>query len=254
MAASTPHGCPVSLSCTPPDISIENGPIPSYVAIVSSGFSCLGSILIVVTFFALKDMRSGAQKIITFLAFADFVSAAGYIVGSSNFLTHFNKTDHKECQVFQDICVTQATFTSWFMLTSFLWTVILAFYFYLIIVYQRVAVAARFMPLYHIVAWGLPAFIVVPLMATSHLGYAPYAASNWCFVKDTGYARSGLKTNPVEIIVILFDGKLWEILTYVIITVLSCLISGHLAKVCIRSSRNAWDWKENHQLFCKIVY
>ena len=207
---STPHGCPMSLSCTPPDVSIENGPIPSYVAIVSSGFSYLGSVLIVVTFFALKNMRSGAQKIITFLSLADFVSAAGYIVGSSNFLTHFNKTDHKECQVFQDICVTQATFTSWFMLTSFLWTVILAFYFYLIIVYQCVAVAARLMPLYHIVAWGLPTFIVVPLVATGHLGHAPYAASNWCFVKDAGnYAAwSGLKTNAVEIIIISFDGKL----------------------------------------------
>ena len=228
---STPHGCPVSLSCTPPDVSIENGPIPSYVAIVSSGFSCLGSILIVVTFFVLKDMRSGAQKIITFLALADFVSAAGYIVGSSNFLIHFNKTDHKECQVFQDICVTQATFTSWSSLVSFLWTAILAFYFYLIMVYRRVQVAARLMPLYHIVAWGLPLFVVVPLAATSHLGYAPYAASNWCFVKDTGYARSGLKTNPVEIIIILFDGKLWEILTYVIVTVLFILISTHVAKV-----------------------
>lgn len=224
--------CPISSnSCEPSYVSVENGPVPSYVAIVSSGFSCLGSILIVVTFFALKDMRSGAQKIITFLALADFVSAAGYIVGSANFLAHFNKTDTKDCQVFQDLCIAQATFTSWSSLVSFLWTAILAFYFYLIIVYRRVQVAARLMPLYHIVAWGAPLFIVIPLVATGHLGYAPYAASNWCFVKDTHYQNRGLKRDTTEIIIILFNGKLWEILTYVIVTVLFILISTHVAKV-----------------------
>ena len=126
----------------------------------------------------------------------------------------------------------QATFTSWSMLASFLWTTILAFYFYLIIVYRRVQVAARLMPLYHIVAWGFPLFIVIPLVATRYLGYAPYAASNWCFVKNTNVSRS-LKNNPAEIIIILFDGKLWEILTYIIVTVLFILISAHVAKVCL---------------------
>lgn len=223
--------CPASsTNCTAGFVSIENGPLPSYVAIVSSGFSCLGSILIVVTFFALKDMRSGAQKIITCLAIADFVSAAGYIVGSANFLTHFNKTDPGECNVFQKLCEAQATFTSWSSLVSFLWTAILAFYFYLIIVYRRVQVAARLMPLYHIIAWGTPLLIVVPLVATHHLGYAPYAASNWCFVKDSKYTHQGL-TSVTEIIIILFNGKLWEILTYIIVTVLFILITAHVAKV-----------------------
>ena len=99
-----PPQCPVVTNCVSgSDVSIENGPIPSYVAIVSSGFSCLGSILIVVTFFALKDMRTGAQIIVTCLALADLISAVGYIVGSANFPTHYNKTGYKECQVFEDI-------------------------------------------------------------------------------------------------------------------------------------------------------
>ena len=234
MATTAPPQCPTTNNnCTGVDtgyVSIENGPIPSYVAIVSSGFSCLGSILIVVTFFALKDMRTGAQKIITFLALADFVSAVGYIVGSVNFVIHYNKTEHKECQVFEDICVAQATLTGWSMLTSFLWTTILAFYFYLIIVYRRVQVAARLMPLYHIVAWGFPLLIIIPVVATSHLGYAPYAASNWYFVKNTNFRR-GLKTNMTEFIVILFEGKLWELLTYMIISVLFILVASHIAKV-----------------------
>ena len=87
------------------------------------------------------------------------------------------------------------------------------------------------MPLYHIVAWGLPLFVVVPLVATGHLGYAPYAASNWCFVKNTDFTH-GLKTDPTEIIIILFNGKLWEVLTYVIISVLFTLVASHIAKVC----------------------
>ena len=174
-----------------------------------------------------------SSKIITFLALADFVSAAGYIIGSVNFLTHYNKIEGKECQVFEDICVAQATFTSWSLLTSFLWTAILAFYLYLIIVYEHVAVAARFMSLYHIIAWGFPLIIVIPPVATGHLGYAPYAASNWCFVKTTDFTH-GLTTNPTEIIIILFNGKLWEMLTYAIISVLFILVASHIAKVCIQ--------------------
>ncbi len=134
--------CPTltSNNCTHPDVSIENSPVSSYVASVSSGFSCLGSILIVVTFYAVKHMRTGTRKIITFLALADFVSAAGYIVGSVNFLMHYNKTESKECQVFEDIiCVAQATITSWSSLVSLLWTAIL---------YNRLLLPHLCLPLY----------------------------------------------------------------------------------------------------------
>ena len=232
--------CPRTFNCgdTSGDgrhlVSFDIGKDPSYIAIASSSLSCLGSILIFVAFLALRDMRTGAQKIITFLALADFISAAGYIVGSSNFIMHFNVKDSHKCKVFGTICEIQASITSWSSLSSFAWTLILAFYFYLVIVFNRRALAVKLMPLFHIIAWILPLAIIVPLAALRKLGYAPYAASNWCFVKNLNY-ESSLENDYRTIVIILMAGKFWEILTYIGVVVVYAHIVARISKVMLYS-------------------
>jgi len=110
------YDCDKSLNTT----SFDIGRAPSYVAIASSGLSCIGSFLVIATFLFLKEMRTGAQKIITLLAIADLISAVGYILGSINFLVHFDETDTQSCNVFDALCRTQASITSWSSLCFFL--------------------------------------------------------------------------------------------------------------------------------------
>lgn len=206
--------------------------IPSYFTIVSCTFSCLGSVLIILTFLVLKDMRTGSQKIVTFLAIADLISAVGYIIGSANYLHHHHQESGDSssggCGSFDQICTGQATVTSYSSLASFLWTVILAFYFFLIIVFKKVKVASRLMILYNAIAWGAPLLIVVPLLACKKLGYAHYAASNWCFVKGTDRR---LNKDWESTLLILVAGKFWEILSYIVVTVLYAVIIGFMSKV-----------------------
>lgn len=210
-------------------VSYDIGTHPSYVAIASSSVSCLGSLLIILVYCLFKDLRSTAQKIITFLAIADLISALGYIAGSINFIVHFNGTEEHECKVFNDLCIAQASVTSWSSLASFSWTLTLAFYFYLVIVYTRRTFASKLMIVYHILAWIIPMFIIIPLAATSKLGYAPYAASNWCFVKSPHTkALQELK----EIGFVLLAGKFWEISTYII----SIYVYIHIVGVLVRVS------------------
>lgn len=223
------NSCPWSFSndtCDHDMTHFDTGIAPSIVSIVSCVFSCLGSFLIVLTFFVLKDMRTGSQKIITLLAIADLISAIGYIVGSTNYLHHRNM--QKNCGNFNSVCVAQATVTSYSSLVSFLLTVILAFYFFLIIVFKRVKVASSLMVFYNIVAWGMPLAIVVPLLALGRLGYSHFAASNWCFVKDTHENKlsSDLETNML----ILVAGKFWEILSYFVVSVLYVVITVYMGK------------------------
>ena len=215
-------------------VSFDIGRVPSYVAIASSTLSCLGSFLIFATFLLLKDMRTDAQKIITFLAIADFITAASYIFGSVNFLVHFDQ-NNQSCDVFQKLCKAQAAILSWSSLCSFCWTLILAFYFYMVIVYNRKALASRLLPLYHIIAWIGPLFVIVPLTGFSELGYAHYAASNWCFVADPNTSNfTSLISNPDTIVFIFVAGKLWEILTYIGVILIYTLIAGHLWKVLMQ--------------------
>lgn len=213
--------------CRDGRVSYDIGTHPSYVAIASSSVSCFGSLLIILIYCLFKDLRSSAQKIITFLAIADLISALGYIAGSINFIVHFNGTDEHECKVFNDLCRVQATVTSWSSLASFSWTLTLAFYFYLVIVYSKHAFASKLMIAYHILAWVIPMFIIIPLAATNILGYAPYAASNWCFVRSSQKGLGELG----EIGFVLLAGKFWEISTYIISIYVYIHIVGMLVRV-----------------------
>lgn len=194
-------------------VSYDIGTGPSYVAITSSAVSCIGSLLIILVYYLFKDLRSSAQKIITFLAVADLISALGYIGGSINFVVHFNDTNQHQCRIFNYLCIAQASLTSWSSLASFSWTLTLAFYFYVVIVYSRQALVSKLMILYHILAWVVPLFIIVPMAATKTLGYAAYAASNWCFVHSS---PTHPLSRPKMVGYVLLAGKFWEILTYII--------------------------------------
>lgn len=206
--------CPHTIdNCSEGRVSYDIGTMPSYVAIVSSTISCFGSLLIILVYCMFKNLRSSAQKIITFLAIADLISAVGYIGGSINFVYNFNVSKPSQCNVFVKLCEVQASITSWSSLASFSWTLTLAFYFYLVMIYTKRPLASRLMPLYHILSWFLPLCIIVPLAGFRKLGYAPYAASNWCFVKHNPKEQFGeLK----EVAYVLLAGKFWEISTYII--------------------------------------
>ena len=226
--------CPHSFECRDGLESFDIGRAPSYVSLVSSSLSCLGSVLIVLTYCLLKDMRSGAQTVITLLAIADFFAAIGYIMGSVNFLVYFRDSSVVDynCPIFTSICEIQSFITTWSTLSSYCWTCILAFYFFLVLVYSNSKLASRLIPLYNIIAWIAPMCIVVPLLVMNKLGYAPYVASNWCYIKDMNYGNS-LPQHIDTIIYILIGGKLWEVMCYVFITVLYIWIKISISKVRI---------------------
>ena len=232
------YSCPEHYNCTDVDgtsdgyVSLDIGVAPSYVALVSSALSCLGSMLIVAAYLALRDMRSGAQKLITMLAMADLLSALGYIMGSVNFLTHSNDVHEHTCKQFQRICEVQAALTSWSSLVSFALTFFLALYFFLSFVCGCQSLASRLMPLYAVVSWVGPLLVVIPLAATKILGYAPYAASNWCFVKADLEIANISSISLDGVVYVLLAGKLWELLTYLSVIILYLLIFCHLCKVC----------------------
>ena len=229
---STAFTCPGKQDCSQFQdlVSFDLGKVPSYLSITSSSLSCLGSALIVFAYFYLKDIRTGAQKVITLLAVADFFTASGYILGSINFLTHFNHTAEGGCSVFRVLCEIQSTITTWSSMCSYCWTCTLAFYFFLILVFNRGNLAAKLMPLYNVIAWICPMLIVLPLLLTGNLGYAPYVTSNWCFIKDTSYNKS-LVTNYRAISLIFVGAKFWEIMSYFIVIILYLCIKIVLSRV-----------------------
>ena len=228
-ATSKLDSCPVYWEeCKGNLTSLTLGPGPAIVSIISSSLSCIGSLLIVYTYARWRDLRTGSRSVITFLAIADFFTAFGYVVGSSNYLVHLkNDTDpaSNECPVFRDICQLQSYVTTWSSMSSFFWTFALALYLYITIVRNRINLANRLIPWFHVVAWALPITICLPLLITGYLGFGPFAASTWCFIYDQQHGLT-----PGKIVLILVAGKLWEILTYIAVIILYVAIKYHIWK------------------------
>ena len=213
------RACPGSFDCREGLTSFDIGRVPTYFSIVSCSLSCLGSILIVSVYFGLKGIRNGTQKIITLLAIADFFTAAGYLIAAGNFLKHYEETDPKKCETFDTICQIQSYITTWSSLCSFCWTVALAVHFFLINTPNKRQFAAKLLPFENVVAWCVPIIIVLPLLATGRLGFTPYAASNWCYIRDNNY-RKDIRDSDLNIALFFVAGKFWEICSYLIVIVL----------------------------------
>ena len=110
--------------------------------------SCLGSILILITYsyLVLRDMRTRTHKIMTLLAVADFFChSLGFLFGSVNFLAYRSLYNNRG--LFTTLCETQSLITIWPNMCSFCRTTILVFYFFLILVYNKGKLAVKLIPL-----------------------------------------------------------------------------------------------------------
>ena len=224
MAVTLPPGCPQKFACSEVDrVSFDVGRLPTYFSIVSSSLSVLGSLLIFLVYFRLKERRNTAQKIITLLAIADLFTALGYLLAAWNFLTHFEVKDSKKClKVFQPVCAIQSYITTWSSLCSFSWTCALALHFYLILSPSKKHLPQKILVYENVVSWFLPIVIVLPLLCTHKLGFTTHAASNWCFIKDANFypSSSNNTLNGLTIGLMLVGGELWEMLSYVFVVVM----------------------------------
>ncbi len=215
--------CPLAITSTSLNCSeigldlkqLSTSYMPTYFSIASCSLSCMGSLLIFLAYFTLKGIRNVAQKIITLLALADFFTALGYLLADWNFLT--NSQDSKDCSVFNGVCKVQSFVTSVSSICSFGWTCALALHFYLLLSLKRKKRCISSLLVWqNVVLWIFPLLIILPLLITDKLGFSTYAASSWCFIK-------GQDGSVEEIALILIGGKLWEILSYLLVVVLYTL-------------------------------
>lgn len=179
--------------------------IACYVLVTSSALSCLGAILIVVAYFAIKEIRrAGAQTIITVLAVADFVYSGSLIIAGINFFVYYKETEQENCRDYQTVCKIQGFITLLGSWSTFVWTSVLAFYFFMHYVFRRGAFAMKLMPVYNLVAWGLPAVIGLSLLVLDRLGLYP----GWlvCYTKPRG-------SRGENVLLLLLGGWLPEIVS-----------------------------------------
>ena len=179
--------CPVKVDCQSQNLTgyqIESL-APNNLAFVSDITSCAGSLSIILLYLAWKELRTvTAQSIITFLAVADLSLATIYVAADiATWVSAFDGEDDVKCNIFYGTWCPIITYLIMCAISaSFFWTTFLAFHFYLISVLNASKLARKLMPLYHVIAWGVPVIVGLPFLALDQFAYAPFVSAVWCIV------------------------------------------------------------------------
>ena len=196
---------------------------PAVTTFFSSFFSILGSLLIITTFVAFKEVRTVGRAMLVFLAIADFFTALGYMFGAGIFLHYSPKLESEPPNgSYIPLCEAQSFITTVFPISSFLWTTNLSVYLFVAIGLRKVQLAKKMIVIFHIVAWGIPALICIPAVAMNILGPAESRSSaSWCWVAFDPHQPDKL----VQFYMMEFVcGKFWEIMTYLVALFLCVIV------------------------------
>jgi len=149
------------------------------------------------------------RSLLVYLSLADLFTAVGNITVLYNY-----KGD-------STVCLIQSFITTAASICSFLWTMAVATYLYLVISKQH-RFALKIINVFHILCWGIPLFLVSFAMGFNALGFDEYSETvGWCWINSANKISwpDWEKPNKVLFWKILV-GKGIEILTYLITPVL----------------------------------
>ena len=135
--------------------------------------SILGAGLIILTYVAFRDLRTTARQLLVNLSIADIIVAASHFVG----LFHFQQfipyySPHNSTVPNTDtLCKVQAAFTMFGSLSSFLWTMAIAVYMFVIIVLKKPEAARKLVFFFYPLCWGIPLGLVLWFGFAGYFGF-----------------------------------------------------------------------------------
>ena len=206
--------------------------------LISSSLSVIGSMLIIVSFLALKDARSSnIRKLIFLLAVADFFTAASFIAAvvrhyvfvSSHDVDQSISSAIREDSSYLTFCKAQAAFTAYFQCVALFLTAFLAVYFFIILVCKNLRLARKLMLPFSLMSWGVPVIICGYVFANDKFGIGDSRSSvGWCFIDNIFILSSNATSYKNKVVMYflweLFAQKLWEMLAFFVIIVCYCFI------------------------------
>ncbi|XP_001636737.2 G-protein coupled receptor 157 isoform X1 [Nematostella vectensis] len=207
-----------------------NETLPNKILTTTAGsLSIFGTLVIFLTFYIWKDLRTASRKILVYISIGDFLTALVNISGLWLSATLYNKvTDSKHDHgMYIDLCTAEGFVNIAAIISSFFWTFYLSVYLYLAVCKGLESSTERIvLRVFHVTAWGIPLVIACLALALNNVGplvYPNKVSDGWCWVK-TGSKNP----NPNEIAWMFIAGKGWEILAYIGITAFYIRVKVHL--------------------------
>lgn len=181
---------------------------------ISATLSLLGTVLIISTYFAWKDLRSTSRRILVFISIADFFIAGSYLFG-----TWFHTDSTSRCRA-------QSFVSSTASLWSFFWTAFLAIFMYITVAKKQRSKAEILLKVFHFIGWPVPLIIVGAALKEGVLGDGrDLFTSGWCWIDAYGSLPK-----KERYLWVLMTGKAWEVTAYILIFVFYFMLKFHIRK------------------------
>ena len=143
---------------------------------VTCTISILGCLLIITTYALYKDIRSPSRHIIVCIGISDMFLAMANIYASFGI-------DHRDLY-FQTECKIQSFIGTTSVMSSFMWTMMLAIFLFISLGQENPTLAIRLIhPWFHLLSWLLPLAINLVAIFLGKLGTNDdKAAAGWCWI------------------------------------------------------------------------
>ena len=216
-----------------------------------TSLSTVGSLLLIVSYIALKRLRTKSRLLIAHLAAANLLQAlpnfvavfidfrskfkfnsdAGSILMNDTVITK-NLTCSGEEQLFGhttqqycSLCVYLQFFSIFGFLATIFWTVCVCIHYFILVFYWDRKLASRLTYVYYVIAWPVPLSIGLWLLLHNWLGFEPTYSIVNCAIKTScvpnhrpyQYQESYNADNWNRIIGVAFGMKIWQLLAFLVI-------------------------------------
>lgn len=207
--ATVPNGTTLTTASTPNQSEISKEILDKVLTTTTASLSIFGTLVIMITFVLWPDIRKTSRQIIVYISIGDFFVACSNILG----------VWERGMDNWTSACKIQAAIGTVAVLSTFFWTVYLSVYFYLVISKKiSIDTERRIMLWFHLTGWGIPLVITVIAKESGAFGYSgDLVSSGWCWISsDQRWWKM--------LLWMIMAGKGWEILAYIVISVLYVLI------------------------------
>jgi len=136
--------------------------------VFSASLSIVGSLAVIGAFALFPQLRRYFARCVVYLAISDLWLCASMVLGEAR-SPHYTK------------CMVQATFSSFFGLSSILWTVVIADSLRRVLLQRDLSVESKHEVRIHMAAWGLPTLAILLGVVTGVFGPAGYL----CWIRNT---------------------------------------------------------------------
>ena len=214
---------------------------PRIVIAATCFFSMIGSAMIILTYIIFRQLRNQTRYILLHLSLMDFGVALGNFIGA---VIYFDRYYYDYYNIHHDFdvpdkldypCKIQAAVSVTCNTSSVLWTVAVAVYLHFRIVTHSGPGKEKFffflVIALTVLCYGVPILLLVWLLLTERLGFAPYDSSGWC----TLVVLSPDRTED-DILASVYGNDFWIYLAFILIPLLYFSIKVHTKQQVCRWS------------------